>query len=197
VENDAGLARYLARFHERRALYLQQPRSLEEPDVYEFPRGRRLLVVSGNIVRQQVDALVSSDDEFLSMRGGVSRAICDAAGAQIMEEQTRRYGRVRPGRAVVTPAGRLPARFVFHGVTLAFRDDQPLRPSRDLIIEILHSCIYHADSLHVESLALPLLGTGTAQFSPEVCLDTTFQFLARTLLRGLTSVREARIVLFA
>jgi hypothetical protein len=29
-----------------------------------------------------------------------------------------------------------------------------------------------------------------------VCLDTMFRFLARMLLHGLTSVREARIIIF-
>ena len=56
--------------------------------------------------------------------------------------------------------------------------------------------LYHADSLYVRSMALPLLGTGVGRFSPDVCLDTMFQYLARTLLRGLTAMREARIVLF-
>jgi hypothetical protein len=33
-------------------------------------------------------------------------------------------------------------------------------------------------------------------FPRDVCLDVMFQFLARMFLRGLTTVTEARIVLF-
>jgi O-acetyl-ADP-ribose deacetylase (regulator of RNase III) len=97
---------------------------------------------------------------------------------------------------VVTSAGALPARFVFHGITLEGPVEDRVCPSRDLISEILAACFYHADTLFVKTMAFPLLGTGTGGFSPEVCLDTMFRFLARMLLRGLTSVREVRIVLF-
>jgi len=58
------------------------------------------------------------------------------------------------------------------------------------------SCLYHADSHAVTSIAFPLLGTGAMGFPRDICLDTMFQFLARMFLRGLTSVREARIILF-
>ena len=72
-----------------------------------------------------------------------------------------------------------------------------IRPSRDLLNEIMESCFYHADSLGLQSLAFPLLGTGVGQFSREVCLDMMFHFLARRLARGVTIVKEVRIVLYA
>jgi O-acetyl-ADP-ribose deacetylase (regulator of RNase III) len=61
---------------------------------------------------------------------------------------------------------------------------------------MMTSCFYHADSHDVHSIAFPLLGTGAQRFPRDICLDTMFQFLTRMFLRGLTSVREARIVLF-
>ncbi|MGZ3319337.1 MAG: macro domain-containing protein, partial [Isosphaeraceae bacterium] len=107
-----------------------------------------------------------------------------------------RYGAVRPGRAVVTSAGALKARFIFHGVTVGISASRVVYPSRDLISEIMTSCFYHADSLQVRSMAFPLLGTGAMGFSRAICLDAMFQFLARMFLHGLTCVEEARIVLF-
>jgi hypothetical protein len=59
------------------------------------------------------------------------------------------------------------------------------------------SCFYHADSLYVEKIGSPLLGTGRAGFAEDVCLDTMFRFLARTFQHQQTGVREATIVLFA
>ena len=50
--------------------------------------------------------------------------------------------------------------------------------------------------MYVERIAFPLLGTGTAGFPEDVCLDTMFRFLAHTFVRRLTGVREATIVLF-
>ena len=138
---------------------------------------------------------MSSDDGFLSMGGGVSEAIERAAGPSFARE-ARRFAPVRPGRAVVTTAGDLEARFVFHGITLGRAERRFVMPSRDLINEILASCLYHADSLLVKSIAFPLLGTGSGGFSEEICLDTMFRFLARALHRGGTSLSEASIILY-
>jgi O-acetyl-ADP-ribose deacetylase (regulator of RNase III)/tRNA A-37 threonylcarbamoyl transferase component Bud32 len=199
--DDPGLAPYLARFRQRRGLYLGQLDQLAGPDVYDFPGGRRLLILADNLAEQVADALVSSDDAFLTMGGrvpeprGVAAALRRAAGPEYAAEAQRLIP-VRLGRAVVTSAGRLKARFVFHGVTLAGEVEDWVCPSRDLIAEILNCCFYHADTLNVQTIALPLLGTGAGGFSREVCLDTMFRFLARFLFRGLTSVREARLVLF-
>ncbi len=151
-------------------------------------------ILSGSIVSQEVDAIVSSDDESLSMGGGVSAAIARSAGWEVRKE-AERYTPVRHGRAVVTSAGQLPARFVFHGVTLDFRRADGL-PSRDVIAEIIDSCFYHAETLNVRSIALPLLGTGRGGFAEDICLDTMFRTLARFMISRATSVREARIVLF-
>ena len=98
----------------------------------------------------------------------------------------------------MTSAGNLEARLIFHGVTNGMLLDKgPIYASRDIIVEIMASCFYHAQSHPtVTSIAFPLFGTGAAGFSREVCLDTMFQFLCRAFLRGLTSIREARIVIF-
>jgi O-acetyl-ADP-ribose deacetylase (regulator of RNase III) len=192
--DDPALAPHLARYLSRRADYLL--RRLEEMDVYEFPAGRRLLVRPGSLAEVEADALVSSDDGSLSMSSGVSRALRETAGPEFLEA-ARRCAPARPGRCVVTPAGRLPARFVFHGITLDPGKGRVDRPSRDLISEIVSSCLYQADSLFVETLAFPLLGTGNAGLPEDVCLDTLFRALARALHGGGSGVREASIVLWS
>ena len=198
---DDALASYQTRYQSRREVYLHCREELSEPDVYEFPGGRTLKVLVGNMAEQQADALVSSEDGHLTMGDttpnarGVAAALRAAAGPDYVAG-ARRYVPVRPGRVVVTPAGALPAKYVFHGITLEGPVENRVCPSRDLISEILAACFYHADTLFVRTMAFPLLGTGTGGFAPEVCLDTMFRFLARMLLRGLTSVREVRIVLY-
>ena len=198
---DVALRPHLERYRSRRAHYLEVADGTGKEggrvlDRFDFPDSRTLTIVCGNLVEQDVEALVSSDDQFLTMRSGVSRAIRQAAGATVYDE-AQRYIPVRAGRAVVTSAGGLSARFVFHGITLRGRGfGGGPGPSRDLICEILGSCIYHADTLNVQTLALPLLATGNGGFSREICLDTLFRYLARELLRGLSCVRDVRIVLY-
>jgi O-acetyl-ADP-ribose deacetylase (regulator of RNase III)/predicted Ser/Thr protein kinase len=196
--NDSATAGLLDRYRDRRAVYLAgRAAALPDPDVYPFPNHRLLTVGFGNLAEQRVDALVSSDNGYLTMSTGVSAALARGAGDGF-REAAYRFGPVRPGRAVVTPAGNLPARFVMHGVTVGHFEDvsEWVGPSRDLLNEIMESCFYHADTLGLRSIAFPLLGTGAGGFSPDVALDTMFRFLARKLARGLTTVREARIVLY-
>jgi O-acetyl-ADP-ribose deacetylase (regulator of RNase III) len=196
ISDDEQLTAYLDRYQSRRAFYLSKQEVWEEDlDIYTFSRGQALRIRRGDIVCQRVDGLVSSDTAYLGMDGGVSAAIRQAGGPEIV----RHVSRLRParaGRAVVTPGGSLFARLVFLGVTVGFIEGQLVTPSRDLIAEIMASCFYHADTHDVRSIAFPLLGTGAQGFPVDVCLDTMFQFLARMFLRGLTSVREARIILF-
>ena len=203
AEHDHALDQHLDRYRRRRAAYLAAAdgtgaaarAGVGVMDVYRFPGARSLVVLCGTIVTQDVEAIVSCDDEQLTMRSGVARAIADAAGPQ-MELEARRFVPVRVGRAVVTSAGQLTSRFVFHGITLRAPGTGGSGPSRDVICEILASCVYQAETLHVSTIALPLLATGNGGFSREICLDTLFRFLARALLRGLSCLREVRIVLF-
>jgi O-acetyl-ADP-ribose deacetylase (regulator of RNase III) len=194
---DPEIARQQERYRSRRSIYLgSRPDLLPEPDAYHFPNCRTCTVGFGNLVEQRVDALVSSDDELLTMGSGVSAELCSVAGGDY-GEAGRRYAPVRPGRAVVTPAGSLPARFVLHGVMMNRWGAEKINPSRDLLNEIMESCFYHADTLGLRSIAFPLLGTGTGGFSREVCLDTMFRFLSRKLAHGLTTVQDVRIVIFS
>jgi O-acetyl-ADP-ribose deacetylase (regulator of RNase III) len=204
---DPGLAAHLDRYQERRPVYLTE-RPTDLADDYLFPGNRVLRVVFGDIAGQRpvaarpdddrlgVLAVVSSDNCYLTMSGGVSRAISGAAGDAYMAAELTKFATVRPGRVVVSGGGKLAAAFVFHAVTLANWKRSTVTPTRDLIREILHGCVYHADTLDVDTLAVPLLGTGAGGFAEDVCLDTLFQFWARTLLRGATGVRDVRIVLF-
>jgi O-acetyl-ADP-ribose deacetylase (regulator of RNase III) len=196
MTEDPELLRYLEQYQQRRSTYLDAPTHLPAAgDVYVFPGGRKIAILRGNIVHQSVDVIVSSDTHRLSMDFGVSLAIGRAGGRNVVDEALR-YGPIRPGRAVVTSAGNLNARYIFHGVAVGITSTGVVVPSRNLISEIMASCFYHADSLQVQTIAFPLLGTGAMGFSRGICLDTIFQSLARLFLHGLTSLVEARVVLF-
>jgi O-acetyl-ADP-ribose deacetylase (regulator of RNase III)/predicted Ser/Thr protein kinase len=195
MPDDPAWLRYLEGYKARRRFYLSGPPESGECDRFVFPGGRTLTILRGDLVQQRVDALVSSEMYVLPMNYGVALALRKAAGNEYARE-AKRFAPVRPGRVVVTSAGGLPARFVFHGVTHGLRDENWIPTSRDVIAEILASCFYHADTLGVRSIALPLLGTGGAGFSREVCLDTMFRYLTRMFLHGLTCVDDARVVIF-
>ena len=194
MTEDPAWLRYLPFYRTRRPEYLNGPR-LGVCDTYEFPGGRRLQIVRGDLTAEDVEVLVSSEAWYLPMDYGVALALRQAAGEQVAAE-LRRFVPLRPGRVVVTAPGGLRSRFLFHAVTMGPRGEDWVAPTRDLISEILDSCFYPAESLNVRSIAFPLFGTGAGQLSREVCLDTMFRDLSRRFLHRPTCVEEARIVIY-
>src|SRR5438045_9425035 len=86
----------------------------------EFLDGR-VRVVVGDITKQETDAIVNAANSSLMGGGGVDGAIHRAGGPRILEEcleiRHSEYPEGLPtGRAVITTAGLLPARYVIHTV---------------------------------------------------------------------------------
>jgi O-acetyl-ADP-ribose deacetylase (regulator of RNase III) len=162
---------------------------------FQFHGGRTLAIVRGNIANLSADALVSSDDGRLTMSGGSALALNQGSGG-VCYTETRKYVPVRHGGVVVSAAGGLKARFVFHAVTLDWDQGATYRPSRDLILRILDGCIYQADTLKLRSMVLPLLGTGRGGFSPAEGLDTMVEYLVKAMLRAGTGLSHVTLVLW-
>lgn len=179
------------RLHRSRLLS-QGSNKLEQEVVFDFPNGRRLTIMFGCLQEVEADVLVSSDDSYLTMGGGVSRALMHAAGKGYYEA-ARALAPARIGRVVVTPGYGLKAQYVFHGITIGDREDE--YPNRDVIAELVDSCFYHAETFDVESIAFPLLGTGAGGLQKEISLDTMFRIIARRLLGTATAVKHVKILL--
>src|SRR5262245_65429663 len=85
----------------------------------EFPTGKVLKLMIGDITRVAADAIVNAANSALAGGGGVDGAIHRRGGPTILEECARlreRQGNCPPGHAVLTAAGKLPARHVIHAV---------------------------------------------------------------------------------
>jgi len=118
-----------------------------------------ITVVFGDITRSRADVLVSSDDALLSMGGGVSRAIRLAVGRPL-EVEARKHVPARLGDLVVTAAGSLPARYVFHAITIAPADGG-IAP--ETIVRLAtRKALQLTPLLGCRSVAFPLIGTGVA-----------------------------------
>ena len=93
----------------------------------------RLDVISGDITKMQVDAIVNAANSNLLGGGGVDGAIHRAGGPDILTECKRIRKTVYPnglpaGEAVITGAGRLAAQFVIHTVGPVYRDGKSGEP---------------------------------------------------------------------
>lgn len=128
--------------------------------------GSTLRVRFGDITTATTDVIVSSDDHLLSMGGGVSRAILEAGGRSIAVDAAK-WTPLHRGEVAITGAGALPARFVFHVVTigpLAGDGDDWAEPDdpADPVRLATRRCILLARRLGLRSIAFPSLGSGVA-----------------------------------
>src|SRR5207253_30332 len=71
-----------------------------------------------DITTSRAEVPVSSDDTELTMGGGVSAAIARAAGAHLAVEARAKLVPARTGDVVVTQAGNLSAKYIFHIITM-------------------------------------------------------------------------------
>jgi O-acetyl-ADP-ribose deacetylase (regulator of RNase III) len=183
---DTVLRPFLQRYYERRDDYLNSGLTKTAMNLVraDFSRSSRATLSA------MCDAIVSSDDSQLSMGWRlVLHRHCRRATVAKRPKPLHRA----PGRVIVTRAGQLRARLLSRDNARRAEPERVL-PSRDVIAEILKNCFHHADTLHVQSMAIPQVGAGVGGFPKGTCLDMMFRFVARTLLHKLTGVREVRIV---
>lgn len=123
----------------------------------------RVLVVIGDITRQDVGAIVNAANSTLLGGGGVDGAIHRAGGPQILEECREIRKTVYPdglptGQAVITTGGNLPAKYVIHTVGPIY-GRQPERES-ELLAACYKNSLILARQHQVSSIAFPSISTG-------------------------------------
>jgi len=74
-----------------------------------------LQIVHGDLTQEETDAIVNAANSQLLHAGGVAGAIAEKGGGWIQAE-SHRLAPVPVGDAVVTGAGKLPAKVVIHAV---------------------------------------------------------------------------------
>jgi O-acetyl-ADP-ribose deacetylase (regulator of RNase III) len=150
-------------------------------------------VTYGDITQVVADALVSSDDNYLTMGGGVSMALLAAGGSEIARE-ARKHVPLKLGDVAVTSAGQLPAKFIFHAVTIDF--DQMIGTTQESIRAATLKCLQLADTLGVRHIAFPALGTGVAKFPLQLAAVDMTRTIADYLM-GDTHIELVTLTLFA
>lgn len=152
-------------------------------------------LVQGDITHQQVDAIVNAANAELEVGGGVDGAIHRKAGDSVYEETKARYPLGCPtGDAVVSSAGQLSAKYIFHAVGPVWRGGRNSEPGQ--LRSAYRRCLELAVGNQCRSLAFPAISTGIYGFpvdlAAEVSLDETRSFL----LSNAQTALNVRFVLF-
>ena len=135
-------------------------------------RNSSLQLMQGNILDSKCEVIVSSDDNLLTHGGGVSEAIFEAGGA-ILETDSKKHIPAALGDVVVTTAGNLVQKMIFHAITIALvkgeKQKDSLPPNEQIDIQeyivsnVIRRCFLLLSSLRLSSIAFPVIGSGTAQ----------------------------------
>ena len=166
--------------------------SAEDRLLAEIPAKTRLIkIYYGDITNLKVDVIVSSDDRRLKMGGGVARRIREVGGEEVYS-QVRKIAPIDLGEIAVTDAGKLQAKKVFHPAVIDWSNRKSTSP--ELINLIVCNCIAMAGSrYHMESIAFPLLGTGTGLLEPEEVWEAMLFALKNEVSRN---IREVAIAIY-
>ena len=151
----------------------------------------RVLIIAGDLVEQDVDAIVNAANNDLQLGGGVAGAIRRAGGPAIQEECDA-HGPVRVGQAAITGAGRLRARYVIHAASMSLggrTTRAALRSSMDDVFRLAHS---H----DVRTIAVPAVGTGIAGFPIDECARVMAESV-QAAFEGGWQASQVRFVLFS
>ncbi|MBR5710792.1 MAG: macro domain-containing protein [Thermoguttaceae bacterium] len=149
--------------------------------------------VKGDIVKQEIDAIVNAANSHLMGGGGVDGAIHAAGGSSIMADTDRRYpAGCLTGSAVASTAGRLKAKCVIHAVA-------PRYSSNPVCPELLYKAYYNSLLVAVRndctSVAFPSLGTGAYRYPLDEAAPIALKAV-RDFLQKHDSITLIRFVLF-
>jgi O-acetyl-ADP-ribose deacetylase (regulator of RNase III) len=121
-------------------------------------------VVQGDIAQQRSDALVNAAGTSLQMGSGVAGALRRAANGPINDEATSK-GPIDLGEVAVTDAYDLDADYVVHAAAMPHYGDG--KATDESIRDATTNALRKADELNLDSIVVPVLGTGAAGFEFE------------------------------
>jgi O-acetyl-ADP-ribose deacetylase (regulator of RNase III) len=161
-----------------------------------MPVQNTVQLVKGDITTVHADAIVNAANSSLLGGGGVDGAIHRAGGPAILEECRKivaRQGGCATGKAVLTTAGNLPARYVIHTVGPVWHG------GKDKEGEKLADCYRNSLALavkhHCHSIAFPNISTGVYRF-PKNEAATIAVSVITNFLDIETSVKLVMLVCF-
>lgn len=126
----------------------------------------KIEIAQGDITTLAVDAIVNAANVHLQHGGGVAWAISHKGGPSIQAESDAiiaKQGPLETGDAVITGAGKLPAKFVIHTPGPEWGEGDEDRKLRKAI----RNCLALADERGLKSIAFPAISTGIYGFPVE------------------------------
>lgn len=138
----------------------------------------RLVIVTTDITRLEVDAIVNAANTSLLGGGGVDGAIHRAAGPKLLDECQQLNGCL-PGEAKITAGYNLKAKYVIHAVGPVWHNGN--QDEANILKRAYFNALQIASEYRMQSIAFPNISTGVYRFpkvlAAEIAISTVTQFL--------------------
>ena len=152
--------------------------------------GIHLRVVRGDLTECRVDAIVNAANSRLQHGGGVAGAIV-RKGGRIIQEESNKIGFVPVGKAAITGAGDLKARFVIHAVGPMWGEGN----EEFKLQSAVRSTLKLATERGFESLAMPAISAGIFGFPKAECAHVIVKEIVSFATSEETPLREITLCL--
>jgi O-acetyl-ADP-ribose deacetylase (regulator of RNase III) len=163
----------------------------------DFPHGKKLRLLVGDITKIRVDAMVNAANAGLRVGGGVDGAIHRAGGPAILRELDgirASTGGCPTGSAVATGAGSLPAQFVFHAVGPIYHDGR--HGEAEKLASCYAKCLDLAERHGLRTISFPAIGTGAYGYPLEEAAGIAIETIAARLRASQCQVHDVLLILF-
>lgn len=152
----------------------------------------RIKVITGDITKLRVDAIVNAANRTLLGGGGVDGAIHRAAGPKLLGE-CRQLNGCETGEAKITRGYELPARYVIHTVGPAWRGGG--HQEKELLAKCYHHSLRLAAENQCKTIAFPNISTGIYGFPKELAAKIAVEAV-RMFLEHDQSIQTVTFVCF-
>ncbi len=156
-----------------------------------------LLIIQGDITRQETDAIVNAANSSLMGGGGVDGAIHRAGGPAILEDCKKivdKQGRLPTGKAVITTGGNLMAKYVIHTVGPVWHGGTRGEP--ELLASAYRESLKVATENKIGSVSFPSISTGIYSYPVAEAAEIALHTVAGHLREEDTTIKEVVFVLF-
>lgn len=125
-----------------------------------------LKIIRQDITKIECDAIVNPSNRHLYPGGGADLSIHEAAGPKLLE-YCEKLGGCDVGQAKITPAFNLPCKYVIHTVGPVWEESQNLE---EMLVSCYKECLKLAKEYNCETVAFPLISSGTYGFPKQSVL---------------------------
>ena len=141
-----------------------------------------LEIIRNDITKVHADAIVNAANPLVAIGRGVDTAIYNAAGKYELLEERKKIGVMRQGDVAITPAFNLYAKYIIHTIGPIWQGGNC--GEVEIVAQCYRKSLEKAKELGLESIAFPLLASGTYGFPKDIALKTAITEISDFLFKN-------------